>query len=367
MGCLLVQTFLRKGGTLTDLSNKYAIKTNRSGKFPNLFLLKYNQIDSPMGDPIVQECRGLILDQADNWRVVSRSFDKFFNHGEIHAASIDWATARVQEKLDGSLCVLYHYQGEWCVQTSGQPDAAGQVGDTADTFADLFWRTWAECGYPSVLNLNTETCYAFELMTKFNRVIVIHEKPRLALIGARNRTTGEQIPVDSLSAIGWETVKSFPLQSFEDIASTFANMEPLRQEGYVVVDANFNRVKVKHPGYVAIHHLKDGHSTKRLIEIVQAGEVGEFTTYFPEWSDKFANITVAIDELSNSLQGDYDRLHGIPSQKDFAIEAVKTKCSAALFSVRAKKTDSIKSFVNSMRPEQLMSILGLREVPQEAP
>jgi hypothetical protein len=31
-------------------------------------------------------------------------------------------------------------------------------------------------------------------------------------------------------------------------------------EGYVIVDANFNRVKVKKPAYVAVHHLK-GKST----------------------------------------------------------------------------------------------------------
>lgn len=136
-----VQKFLREGGTLSALLNTRAIKANRSAVHPSLVLLKYNQIDSPMADPIVQECRGVILDESDDWRVVSRSFSKFFNAEEVHAAPIDWSTAVVQEKLDGSLCVLYFHAGKWRVQTSGHPDAAGQVGGEPFTFADLFWKT----------------------------------------------------------------------------------------------------------------------------------------------------------------------------------------------------------------------------------
>lgn len=366
---MLVQDFLRSHGTLADLAEKYAIKATRSAKHPSLVLLKYNQIDSPMGEPIVQECRGLILDEANNWAVISISFTKFFNHGEGHAALIDWGTARVQEKLDGSLCVIYHYNGAWQVQTSGQPDASGEVGDTTMTFAGLFWDTWKACGYRSPDLLPTDHCFSFELMTKHNRVVVIHDKPRLVLIGARNRETLQELPIANLSHcqdMNWAAVNEFPLQSFEQIAATFESIQPLQQEGYVVVDHIFRRVKVKHPGYVAIHHLKDGHSTRRLVEIVLAGEVGEFTTYFPEWADKFDEIVSGINGLVEELQAAYDSLASIEVQKDFAIQAVKTRCSAALFSVRAKKAVGIREFVKSMRPEQVIKILGLKELPDDS-
>src|SRR5262249_28873582 len=108
---MLVQEFLRGGGTLQDLAARFAVKAVRSARNPDLVLLEYSQLDSPFAEPIVRECRGLILDEARDWAVVSRSFDKFFNHGEPLAASIDWATATVQEKLDGSLCVAYHHGG----------------------------------------------------------------------------------------------------------------------------------------------------------------------------------------------------------------------------------------------------------------
>lgn len=124
---LAVQHHLRSGGTIDDLLREHGIKSRRHSKHENLVLLKYNQVESDFRKPIVRECRGLVLDEADDWRVVCRAFDKFFNYGEPGAAEIDWGTARVQEKLDGSLTTLYSYAGRWHVATSGSPDAAGDV------------------------------------------------------------------------------------------------------------------------------------------------------------------------------------------------------------------------------------------------
>jgi hypothetical protein len=364
-GGLLVQDFLRRGGTLADLVARYSIKVTRGERHPSLALLKYNQIESPMAEPIVRECRGLILDESEGWRVASRSFDKFFNHGEGHAAAIDWATARVQEKLDGSLCVLYWHGGAWRVQTSGHPEAGGRVNDAAMTFADLFWEVFGLEGYSLPSEEHRDLCIAFELMTKHNRVVVRHEEPRLTMIGIRCRSTQQERPLGLLDH-RYRPVRSFGLQSFEDIAATFSSMEPLRQEGYVVVDGSFNRVKVKHPGYVAIHHLKDGHSTRRLVEIVQSGEVGEFLTYFPEWRSEFEEIQNGLSAVEAQLEADYARLRDIPDQKAFALEAVKTKCSAALFSVRAKKAGSVREFLNRQQPDAIIRMLGIKDRPAES-
>ena len=66
-------------------------------------LLKYNQIKSDFSQPIVQQARGIIvkyLHDCGFWKIVCWPFDKFFNYGESYAASIDWSSARVQEKID---------------------------------------------------------------------------------------------------------------------------------------------------------------------------------------------------------------------------------------------------------------------------
>ena len=62
----------------------------------------------------------LILDRG-SWNVVAMPFKKFFNYGEKDADRIDWGSAKVYEKLDGSLLTLYFHSGEWHVALSKPP------------------------------------------------------------------------------------------------------------------------------------------------------------------------------------------------------------------------------------------------------
>lgn len=358
---LEVQRFLRSGGTADSLLPLYAIKAKRHPRFPNLVLLKYDQIASPFGERIVQECRGIILDEADDWRVVSRAFDKFFNHGEGNAAPIDWATARVQEKLDGSLAVLYPYRGEWHVATSGTPDASGDVNGFGITFRDLFWRTFEASG-AKVPNPDLRLCFSFELTGPLNRVVVQHAEARLTLLAARDLVTQLEIPARFVPPkfAPIPPVTEFGLQSFDEVAHSFVAMNPLQQEGYVVVDANFHRVKVKHPGYVALHHAKGGLSRKAFVQIARSGETSEVIVAFPEFGPALNDVKRDFDALVAEVEGDYARLRDIPEQKAFAQQAVVTRCSAALFSVRAKKADSIRAFFRDANINLVLDQLGYR-------
>lgn len=179
----LVQEYL-KTHTLAEIqAPPLNIKVSRSIRFPELVLFNYNMISSPLGDPMVQQCRGLILNENDGWSVVAYPYDKFFNHGEGHAAQIDWSTARVMEKLDGTLCTLYWYGGQWNVATRGRPDASGPVNSGVGTFEELFWNTWKALGYEVPEAWTQEYVFMFELCTKNNQVVVRHPEPRLVLHG----------------------------------------------------------------------------------------------------------------------------------------------------------------------------------------
>ncbi len=354
----LLQNYLRNGGTLDELKTKYAIDATRHKTYPNLVLLKYNQIESPFAEPLVREARGIILDEADNWRVICMRFIKFFNYGEGHAASIDWHTARVQEKVDGSLMTLYFYDNKWHVATSGSPDASGQVGEWGFTFADLFWRTFNAMGLP--LPENTDWNYSFELTSQWNRVVVPHKTANLTQIGLFDRVTGNEF-VNHNSP--YPIVRSYALSSVDDILASFAGIDPLSQEGYVVVDANFNRVKIKHPGYVALHHLKDGFGPRRIVEIIRASEISEVLTYFPEWTEQFNDSQKRYNELVSALENLYSEIKYIPIQKDFALalQARNVAVPAALFQLRAGKIDSVKQHLANMPIQSLMKVLGLKD------
>lgn len=362
---LAVQEFLWTGGTPAALAEQYAIKAVRHKTHPNLVLLKYSQIASDMSLRIVQECRGIILDEADDWRVVSRAYDKFFNYGEPNAAEIDWATAVVQEKVDGSLCTAYEYAGAWHVATTGNPDAGGPVNDSAYTFAELFWETlglyegedWNAPPWES-----PDWCYLFELTTPHNRVIVNHLTAGLTLLGVRNRVSGDWVKTAATAmARVVPVVREFPLQSFADIEATFNGMDPLAQEGYVVVDAAGNRVKVKHPGYVAIHHMKDGVTPKSLLEVIQRGEVPEVTAHFPNLADAFNAIKAQYDTLADAIDLAYAPIKDIETQKDFAAQALAFPYSAALFDIRRGKAANGRDFLAKATLPSLLRLMGMKE------
>ncbi len=355
-----LQEYLRQYG-LEQLCNTYSIKVNRHQKYPHLVCLKYSQIDSPMGEKIVQQCRGIILDSQANWQIISYPYNKFFNYGEGHGAKIDWSSAKVYEKLDGSLMVLYFYDGKWQVQSSGTPDASGQVHNFNMTFAELFWQVWEELKYP--LPEEIEQCFMFELTTPYNRVLVRQNENNLILHGARNiNSLLESDPSIWSNKYGWNLVKSYSLTSWEDVIIACQNLDPMASEGYVVCDRNFNRVKVKSPQYVAISHLRENFSPRRMIEIVITNEGQEFLSYFPEWTDLYNKIKSRYDSLIAEIEENYRKYQHIEVQKDFALVIKHLPYTGVLFSLRSGKINSVHEALRQINLQKIEELLGMDDI-----
>lgn len=348
-----------KANGLDALTKNFAILVKRHSKYTNLVLLKYSQIDSPMGNPVVQRCRGIILDEANNWNVVSYPYNKFFNYGEGHAAEIDWDNARVYEKLDGSLMTLYYYDGHWEVASSGVPDASGQMMGSETTFAQLFWQVWKEKGYN--LPNDTNNCYMFELLTPFNRIVVRHKTNRIVLHGARRLSDFRELnPIVEAHVNRWECVQTFPLKSWTDIEAASKELDPMQAEGFVVCDTNYNRVKVKSPQYVAIAHVRDGLSTRRLLEVIRSNESSEFLLYYPELASMYYDIKVKYERFLGQVEGFYDAIKDIDDRKTFASFATKTKFSGLLFGRKFGKIESFKQGIAEMTIKNLEELLSLK-------
>lgn len=376
----LLQQALRNGENPETIENKTRVKAKRHSKWPNLVMFKYDMINSNFANPLVQECRGIILDESNNWEIVARPFDKFFNEGEGYAATIDWSSAKVQEKLDGSLMIMYWYDGMWQIASSGTPDAGGQVHALEMSFAQLFWKTWNKLGYEVPDHTYQNFTFMFEMMTRYNRVVVPHKEDKISLIGVRHKD-GTERDVNLFVGMDWPIVKSFSLRSLEDVVASFEHFDGIDQEGYVVVDGNFNRVKIKHPGYVAIHHLKgdDGPSHKKMFKIVCSGESAEVLTYFPEWKPVYDEVEQAYKETCDTLYRQYHdavqktaaafavglaqgvAIRPAVEQKEFASHALKSVCPDALFKMRAGKIKTFQEYFANISVEHTMKIMGKKE------
>jgi hypothetical protein len=329
-------------------------------------LFKYNQIESPMAHPIVQEARGVILDKNDNWKVVTFPFKKFFNYEEGHAAAIDWTTARALEKVDGTCICLYYYEGKWCVQTLGRIEADGEVNQILKmTFSDLFFKYFCVTDFPFC----SDYTYTFELATPFNRIVTRYDDVKIALLSIRHRLTLEETHLDDpiyteiCSRVkGVSLPKSFPMQSLKDVVD-LARSLPQLDEGYVVVDAAFNRIKVKNPSYVAIAHLKESmlSSIRGLVAIALTNEGDEFLTYFPEYREKYEMITDEMLKIKEKLTNLYKETKDIVVQKDFALslQASKLPFIHVLFSLRSGKIKSIDEGFSTIDPKYAIEALKL--------
>lgn len=301
-------------------------------------LLKYDQIHSDFNEQIVKECRGLIIDK-NTLEPVALSFYKFFNVQESLADKIDWNTAKVQEKIDGSKILVWFnkYKKQWQVSTSGVLDAHNAtVNDFGTTFYDLFEKAFELQGVTleNVFSgLHEHFCYTFELVSPESRVVVPYNKTEVYWIGLRrtNDATHDKFKEvnpndmgDSFLKTYCKRPKEYSLSNLQDCLRATEKMG-FDEEGFVVVDANWNRVKIKSPAYVAAHHLKDNGNVnrKRVLEIVEANETDEFLGYFPEYKKYFDDIKQSLEVFNKRLEKGYEvlsyeaRHHIIASERKY--------------------------------------------------
>jgi hypothetical protein len=140
-------------------------------------------------------------------------------------------------------------------------------------------------------------------------------------------------------------------------------MSPLEQEGYVIVDWQFRRIKVKHPGYVALHHLRTSPVTPRkILEIVRGGEAEELTVHFPEWKGMFDEVRASYDGLVAHLEQHYNDIKDIGDRKAYAAAAKECPYFPTMFHLRDKTFGSVKESLRNIQLDNLAHVLGIKDV-----
>ena len=268
-------------------------------------LFKYDQLKSDFSLPIVREARGIIF-REDNFKCVRRSFDKFFNVQEPNAAKIDWDMAWITEKVDGSLIAAWADKGKWHLSTNGQIDAfktpTGSI--LYPTFGSLFERALKNYNYNSFEEfceqLPEGQCQTFELCSEENRIVIPYEGFHIYYLGSYLLDYEyEQYYRDWADmSLGVELPQTYRAASMESLIERASKL-PWDEEGYVVCDANHNRVKVKSTQWLRAHYTLNNNvvTRKRLLDVILAGEEDEFLVFGEKYREELDKIHLQMEFL----------------------------------------------------------------------
>jgi len=391
---LLVQEYLETHtfGQL-EIDHGVGVSFSKSG---HKWSLNYDIITAKDTNELSNQCRGLILatldgrslnDQAilKNGRlsfndvcpgqtlVLARPMDRFFNYGMGASAEIDWSdkALAILEKLDGSLCIVYFdiVSNQYCVATRSCPEADLLMDNQLFTFRGLFEKALKETCNMSFDKytklLDKSLTYSFELCTPLNRVVCDYPNYSITLIAARqinNGESGEELDIHHVLSFGVPKVQQYAYSSIKDLVSWVQTFSPLVQEGIVIRDSKFNRVKLKSSAYVAMHRLNDslGSSPRNCLELILLGQDDDSLPFLPKeiadnllsikekyrvWLHKQETLYLEVLKEANSI---------LPNdKKTFALTLnnYKEAYRPAFFNVFSNKATSIKNFIELCRKE----------------
>ncbi len=350
---LEVQKYLISGKTLSDLKSEFGIESTVNTTDSRV-ILNYNMIESPKTHEISRECRGLVLDSSD-WSLVSRSFYRFFNAGEVKTddAKFHWDNRVLcTHKEDGSFINVCYWNNSWRVHTKAS-FATGNINDGPFTWESLF----KSC--ISLDTLDRGYTYTFELCSLYNKVVRHYRTPKVYLLSA---FLGElELTHDATLDIAKSNNIDFPhTKEFNDIfdvqayIAEIANNDPTF-EGLVCRDVHNNRLKVKSSLYLHLHRLNNNGniaSIKNILPLIMAGEVDEVLTYFNELQDYCDEIQSKLDKAKKEIDNIWYCHCDEPSQKAFAKAIKDTKYSGVLFNARKLKVNPL----SLLTPEYLIKV-----------
>jgi RNA ligase len=316
-------------------------------------------------------CRGLVLDNEGN--VIAKPFPKFFNYEEIKddkyahcegcrksgmincgyfdkcggwemRSVIPNESFEVYEKMDGSLGIIFHYEGEWHMATRGS-----FTSEQAIKGKEILNK------YNRVQLMENYT-YLVEIIYPENRIVVDYGKEeRLVLLGIVRTDSGEEL--DYSTMCNESDVTGIPLvmkyNTWGEDWETLKKEISKDNEGYVIRFSGGMRMKIKGDEYVRLHRILTNFSNKDIWELLKNGEdLGPFLERVPDEFDDWVKRTAmnlrysfhSIDERAGKLHdgfryGKYGDVDPEPTKREFAeyVKQFPVELAAVMFKIWDKR------------------------------
>lgn len=212
-------------------------------------------------DDITLNARGTVYELSTG-AIVARSFPKFFNFSELseeRQSRLVEQKFTVAEKMDGSLGIIYFYDGEWRVNTRGS-----FVSDQAIKALELI----PEHIKPQMCDGLT---YLVEIIYPENRIVVDYKgESKLVFLSAIMTEEGIEVPEEE--CLFEHKAKEYSFSNLPELQSKLKELS-FNEEGYVVKFADGTRAKFKGEEYVKMHRIVTGTSPLTLWESMKNGKV----------------------------------------------------------------------------------------------
>lgn len=309
--------------------------------------------------------------------------------------------------VHNSLIIVYHdiFTKQWCAATRAVPEADLLMDNGIFTFRTLFEKALKEtCGksFDEYANgLNKNITYCFELTTPYNRIVCDYKDSRVTLLAARNNTTFKEFILSDLWSKKWLSkddclnsyfvsdkdkeyiktvdddksclidvpydlngvpfVRTYTYTSVNELINLVGSFNPMEHEGVVVIDSNFNRIKLKNPAYVAFNRARDvlGSSERNCVEIILQEKDDDVLPYLPEEiANNLKKIKINVNKLFHDYNNKYFEIKkkadeiSLNDKKEFAILITKEiSWTAPFFQIFSGKADNMHDFILKNKKE----------------
>ncbi len=367
--------------TLWDLiyPNDYRVAVNdgliRTQKHPELDLWIHNYTATAQftkgawDNQAVRLCRGIITNQDDE--ILAQPFAKFFNYGQPEAGYLNpEAPAKVLDKLDGSLGILYPTGN--LAYTSGlrMPEyAIATRGSFSSEQAIHATKIWNE-KYAPFWTPDQRYTYLFEIIYPDNRIVVDYgDMNDLVFLGC-NQIGSKQfsfIPGGKAPSAEWwpgPMVQLFPEKSL-----TAALSKPPRKnaEGLVVVLPH-KMVKIKQEDYITLHRLVTGLRPRAIWEFLAVNACKHLIEKPKHWGSKLRldpERAKEILEIGPDWKSSY--LENVPDEFYAWVNETIEQISTSVDLLEAQVTQVAESiwhlprreYFNEIKKHRYFGILGL--------
>lgn len=270
--------------------------------------------------------------------------------------------------VHNSMLELYNDNSvnNWLFATRKCPEAEGQT-ELGRTFSDIAHEALKVMGIDFVelqKKLNRNYTYMFEMVSPYTKVYIFYPKPKLILLGVRDNVSLKELdPKPIARELGFPVPREYPLTDIKSLIFLVNTWNGTEQEGVVVVDKYFNRIKIKNEDYVAGQGLvfSLACSNRNVIQLIMNGHEDDV---LPQCGDlikeKILRYKDIFISLVKSIEKDWDEIKHIDNQKEYALIAKTKPWSGILFDLKKGKVSSVETYLRkNARVDYILKLCGL--------